>query len=138
MTIIDAENMIIGRIATVIAKKALLGEEVNVVNCEKAVMSGNKDFILNKVKAKRERGRSTKGPFIHRRPDMFVRRAIRGMLPYKQSKGKVAFERVMCYLGVPDEFKDQKITKIEKADVTKLPTTKYVTVERICKFMGAK
>lgn len=136
--IIDANDMVLGRVATFAAKKALLGEKVNIVNCEKAVMTGNKETILAKYRQKRERGRPTKGPFIHRRSDMFVRRAIRGMLPYKQAKGKDAFQRVMCYMGVPEEFKEKDLVKVEGAETTKLPNLKFTKVEEICKFMGGR
>ena len=136
--IINAENLILGRIGTVAAKRALSGEKVDIVNCEKAIMTGNKSEILGKYKARRERGQKTQGPFIPRRPDMFVRRLIRGMLPYKQEKGRKAFERVMCYLGVPEEFKDKELETIEKANISKVPSLRYVTVAQICKEMGGK
>ena len=136
--IIDAKDSIIGRIATVAAKKALLGEKVDIVNCEEAVMTGDKKAILRRYREKRERGQPTKGPFIPRRPDMFVRRIIRGMLPYKQDKGRSAFERIMCYLGVPEEFKEKKLEIIEKANISKVPNLKYVKVGVVCKEMGGK
>ena len=112
--IIDADNLILGRMATFVAKKALLGEKIDIINCEKAVMTGNKKTILSKFRWKREIGRPTKGPFIHRRADMIVRRSLRGMLPYKQEKGKTAFERIMCHVGVPEECKDKETQKIER------------------------
>ena len=138
MTIINAENLIMGRIGTVVAKRALLGEKIDVVNCEKAIITGSKKNILAKYKARRERGQVLKGPYIPRRPDMFVRRMLRGMLPYKQEKGKRAFKKTMCYIGVPEEFKDKKLETIENADIKKLPTLKYLTVGEVCKQMGAK
>ena len=136
--IINAENLILGRMATFAAKKALLGEKIDIINCEKAVMTGNKKQILAKYKWKREIGRPTKGPFIPRRADMFVRRTLRGMLPYKQEKGRKAFDNLMCYMGVPEKFKDKETEKIEKADTSKLPNLKFITIETICKFMGGK
>ena len=136
--IINAENLILGRIGTVVAKRALLGEKIDIVNCEKAVMTGSKEDILQKYRARRARGQTNQGPFIPRRPDMFVRRMIRGMLPYKQAKGRDAFERVMCYLGIPEEFKDKETETIKNANISKIPTLKYMTVKEICKEMGAK
>lgn len=138
MVIIDAQDMIVGRLAAHAAKQALLGENVEVVNCENAVMSGNKNTILAKYKNKRAIGRPTKGPFYFRSPDRFVRRIIRGMLPYKQPKGAAAFKRVMCHVGVPEQFKDQEIKKVEKAHSDKLPTYKFITIKDICKSMGGK
>ena len=54
--IIDASDMILGRLATYVAKKALLGEKVDIVNCEKAVITGNKKSIFEKYKQRNERG----------------------------------------------------------------------------------
>ena len=46
--IIDANNLILGRMATFIAKQALLGEDIKIVNCEKAVITGDRKEILLK------------------------------------------------------------------------------------------
>ena len=97
--IINAIDLILGRVATVAAKKALMGENVEIVNCEKAIMTGNKKDILERYKTKRAMGQVYHGPYILRRPDMFVKRAIRGMLPYKQDKGKKASILDLPFLG---------------------------------------
>ncbi len=136
--IIDATNLIVGRIATVVAKKALLGEKIDIINCEKAIMTGSKAEIHARYKKKRAMGIPTKGPFIQRMPDRFVRRIIRGMLPYKQEKGRKAYESIMCYIDVPDELKDQKAETIETANVKKVPNLKYVTIQEICSVMRCK
>ena len=136
--IIDASDLILGRVASYVAKKALMGEKIDIVNCEKAIMTGNKDQILAKYKQKRERGPPLNKPIQPRMPDRFVRRAIRGMLPYKRERGKKAFKSIMCYIGVPSELKDQKAETIKEANVSKVPNLKYLRVEDICKFMGAK
>jgi len=133
---IDATNLIMGRIATVAAKKALLGETVNIVNCDKAVITGNKKTTLAEFKRKREMGIPAKGPFIHRSSDKIMKRAIRGMIPYKQEKGVKAFKRVRCYVGVPEEIKN--LETIKEADVSKVPNLKYLSLGKISKFMGSK
>ena len=99
--IINAENLILGRMASKIAKKALLGEKIDIINCEKAVIIGNKKDIQERYKKRREIRTPRWGPHFPRHPEKFVKRAIRGMLPYKQEKGRKAFERVKCYQGVP-------------------------------------
>ena len=136
--IINAEDLILGRMATVVAKKALLGEKIDIVNCEKAIILGSKKDILGKYKIRANRGGPFHGPFIPKMPDRFVRRAIRGMLPYKQYKGKEAFKRVMCYVSVPDQFKDKKMEKIKDADISRIKTLKYITVGDICKFLKGR
>ncbi|MCX8147549.1 MAG: 50S ribosomal protein L13 [Candidatus Woesearchaeota archaeon] len=136
--IINAENLIVGRIATAAAKKALLGENVDIVNCEKAVIVGNRKQILEKFKQRADRGAPLKGPYYPRMPDRLLRRIIRGMLPFKTKRGKEAFKRIMCHMGVPEQFRNIKTETISKADVSKKQTLDYVTIEEISRFMGAK
>jgi large subunit ribosomal protein L13 len=136
--IIDASNLILGRMASKAAKKALLGEKVEIVNCEKAVMTGNYEDIMEKEKAKADRGSVYKGPYQPRMPDRYVRRVIRGMLPRKNERGRLAFKRVMCYIGDPDKLKSAKIETFTEANVSKVPNLRYVTVMDICKYMGEK
>lgn len=134
--VIDAKDAIVGRIATVAAKAALLGDKVSIINCEKAVISGTKKRVFEREEQKRKRGIPAKGPFVSRLPDRFVRRIIRGMLPYKQSKGSVAYKNIMCYRGIPEEFKDKKAETPQQAKVEKLRGSSYVTIEEICKYLG--
>lgn len=136
--IIDATNLIAGRLASFVAKKALLGEKVDIVNCEKAVISGDMEQVLYRYKQKKQRGIPSKGPFIPTMPDMFVKRIIRGMLPYKQEKGRKAFKLIKCYIGVPAHFRNEKFETIEKISFSKLPNTKYVRIAELCKLLGAK
>ena len=136
--IIDAKDLILGRMAAVVAKKALLGEKIDVVNCEKAIVTGSKKDVLGKYVHKAERGGPFHGPFIPKLPDRFVRRIIRGMLNYKQERGREAFERIMCYISIPNSFKDKKIEKIKEADMSNIKTLKYVTVGDICRSLKGK
>lgn len=133
MIVINAENLILGRFASYAAKKALIGETIIVVNCEKAVITGSKSVVLQRYKDKFERGAPLKGPYYPRMPDRLVRRAIRDMLPYKFERGRKAFERVKCYISVPEEYKSKKTEKIKGADIIKTKSLKYITVEEISK-----
>lgn len=138
MLIINAKELIVGRLASYAAKQALLGETIAVVNCEHAVITGTKKQILNEFHRKRKMGTWATGPFYHRQPDRLVRRIIRGMLPYKQEKGKSAFKRIMCYLGVPEKFSNEKIESLENAHISKIPNLKYVSIQEIARYLGAK
>jgi len=133
MIVINAENLILGRLATFVAKQALLGQEVRVINAEKAIVSGRRKSILAERKNAHDRGIPTKGPFIPRMADRYVRRTIRGMLPHRQSKGADAYKRILCYVGVPEEFKDAEVTNLDYAKVEKLPTLNYIPVSEIVK-----
>ena len=45
MKIIDGQETILGRLASNVAKMALQGEEVAVVNCEKVIITGTRKNI---------------------------------------------------------------------------------------------
>jgi len=136
--IIDATDLIVGRIGTFAAKQALLGNEVKIINSEKAVIGGKREVVLADYQRKRSMGIPAKGPFFHRMPDRLLRRIIRGMLPYKKPRGREAYERIMCYLGIPEEFVGKDVVTIEGANVSKLPSLKYVDLKTLSKTLGAK
>ncbi len=137
MIIIDGKNLIVGRVATFAAKKALLGEEVRIINSEQMYVTGDREFLLKESHRRRVQGTWSKGPFYFRMPDRYVRRVIRGMLPHKIARGIAAYKRVLCYIGTPDELKNNTIT-IENAKIKKVPNMKYMKVSELCKQMGAK
>lgn len=110
MKIIDGKNAILGRLASYVAKEALKGEEIAVLNCEQIIITGRKQDIEKKFKESRGRvGHSQKGPKISRVPHLIVKRAMRGMLPdHRSGRGRQAFKRIKCYKGIPKEFEEGK------------------------------
>jgi len=121
--------------ASIIAKRLLKGEKIAIVNAEKAVVSGKRKSKVAEVKEFLEVGHPWKGPFHYRRPDRILRKAIRGMLPYKQPKGKQAFKRLRVFIGVPDELKDAKMETIKEAQAKKL-TCPYFTLGELAREIG--
>jgi len=136
MTTIDAKDMIIGRMASEVAKRAIHGETINIVNSEEAVIVGRPELIIEKYKHRVAMGTPRKGPFIDKQPHRFLKRMIRGMLPHKQEKGASAYKRILCYVGVPEDFKKQSIEKIELADIKKTKNVKYIKLKDLCKYIG--
>ncbi|MEM3579472.1 MAG: 50S ribosomal protein L13 [Candidatus Bathyarchaeia archaeon] len=134
-TIINAEGLILGRMASIIAKRLLKGEKIAIVNAEKTVISGKKKSRATEAKEFLEVGHPGKGPLHYRRPDRILRKTVRGMLPYKQSKGKQAFKRLRVFIGVPEELKDAKIETIEEAQAKKL-TCPHFTLGELAKEIG--
>lgn len=136
---IDAAGLIVGRMGTYAAKQALLGHAVNIFNAEKAIMTGGREFNVEKYRYLiKEVGQPQKGPFLSRQPDRFVRRQIRGMLPHKKPRGAEAWKRILCYIGVPAEFKDKKMEMLDWAHSKHRNTMKLVTIGEICKSLGGK
>jgi large subunit ribosomal protein L13 len=137
MKIYDATNQIAGRLASYVAKDLLNGEEVIIVNSEKAVLSGDPKMKFREFKQKRDRGYPKKGPFYPRYPDLILRRIVRGMLPWHKDKGRKAYRRLKVYIGEPEEFKNKEKIRIEEADVSKLKC-KYITLGDLSVMLGAE
>ena len=133
--IVDAKGLILGRMASVIAKRLLQGETITVVNAEKATISGKRLSRVREAKTFLEVGHPRKGPYHHRRPDRIVRRTIRGMLPRKKPKGQQAYKRLKVYLGAPKEFNGKEILTIFEANAEKLKSP-YITVGELAKEIG--
>jgi ribosomal protein uL13 len=119
--IINGENCIMGRMASFVAKQALQGKQVDIVNSEKVFIIGNKKDILETYIIMRQKGKyqKMKGPLFPTMPEKILKRAIRGMMKYKEGRGKEAFKRIKCYVGVPAEFE-----KAEKISPFKLNESK--------------
>lgn len=132
--IIDGNNAVFGRLGAYAAKQALLGEKIEIVNCERIVVSGKKDVVLAKYLRLKKMGTPVKGPFYSSVPDKFVKRLIRGMLPHKQQKGREALSRIKCYKGVPEQFQGKELKKIAQSKLK----INSVPIAEICKHIGGK
>ena len=136
--VVDATNVVLGRLASYVAKEALRGRRVVVINAEKAVISGTKARVVARAKTKlktRTLANQAKTPTHPRRPDNYVRRVIRGMLPWKKSRGKEAFHRVRVYIGSPEDYASRPQQKVPEADAAKLRVP-YITVGQLSKEIG--
>ena len=125
--IIDAKDSVLGRIAAHAAKQALLGKTVTIVNCNQAIITGNKPVILKKYKSLRAKGGSSlKGPIISKTPERIMKRTIRGMLSHRQGRGGQAFARIMCYNKTPVEFESA-----EKISLKRPIKTRFITLTEL-------
>ena len=138
VTIIDGEGLLLGRLASKVAKRVLNGEEIAIVNAEKSVISGNRARVLNNYNVKRQRGSREGGPFFPRRPDHILKRTIRGMLPYKRQRGAEALKCVKVYVGIPVDFQGKPMETIPDIHMNTLNYPQYVTLGAVSTFLGAK
>jgi large subunit ribosomal protein L13 len=133
---IDGNDLILGRMASIVAKRLLDGEEITVLNAENCVLSGH-----SKVDDKRRflevRGLASPslGPRHPKRADTFVRRTIRGMLPWRKPRGRMAFKRLKVYRGLPKEFEGIKLEKPPEASASRLRGP-YLRVGDLIKEIG--
>jgi len=136
MIVYDASDLIVGRLSSKVAKDALLGREIAVVNCENSVLSGSKEVLMDKFGNFKNIGKPFHGPFTPRMPDRIVRRSIKRMLPHKVTRGREAIKRVMCYIGVPKEFEGKELQTIEDANVSRLKSSKYMKLGDVSNLIG--
>ena len=134
----DAEEMIVGRLGAKVAKAALLGEKIAIINAEKAIISGDRRTIIEAFKEKhniRTSYNPRKGPFHERRPDKMLRKMIRGMLPWPKPRGKEAYKRIQAFIGVPDEYADSERIVLEDSRYRSL-RRKFITIEDLSYELG--
>ena len=134
MIVIDAKDLIIGRLATFVAKQALAGEQIRILNVEHIVITGDPKQTLEKYKQRRALGAPLIGPYFPRTPERIVKRAIKGMLPTEKLRGREALAKVRCYQGIPEEFASKINNEILPKNVHVDKThAKYLTILRISK-----
>ncbi len=137
--VIDADGQVLGRLASIVARRLLNGERIVIVNAEKALISGKPLSVLAWYKdrlAKRTHYNPEKtGPKHPRRPDNIVKRAVRGMLPRKKPRGREALRRLRVYIGIPDEYRNAPKIKIRDA-IPKNTRIKYMTVGELASLIG--
>ena len=136
--VFDARDKILGRLASVVAKRLLSGKSVAVINAEYAVITGNKNSIAERYKTRlnlQEKENPEHSPYWSRRSDMLVRRIIRGMLPYKKPTGKSAYRRLMVFSKIPNEFKEVKPIEIKAKDPNSIYVG-YIRVGELSKLLG--
>ena len=128
--IIDATNATLGRLASYAAKQALQGNEIIIVNSERAIVTGRKKNILEHYHQRISRGGTAqRGPYFSRTPERIMKRTIRGMLPdYREGRGKLALKRIKCFSGMPAEYEKEKMIKAGKEK-----HTTYLNIKQISK-----
>jgi len=136
--VVDGENQILGRLASLVAKKLLLGYRVVVVNTEKIVVSGERRMVVDSYKAlfkaTTHRNPERTGVRRPRTPVRLFKSAVKNMLP-KNRRGENAAKRLRAYVGVPEEFEEEKPVRFAEAEASRLGR-KYVLLGDIAREMG--
>lgn len=137
--IVDGNNLVLGRLASKTAELLLKGKKVDVINAEQVVVTGNKERVYKTFRRRMDmtaKDNPYRGPKFYRRPDALMRRAVRGMLPYKSKRGKDAYKNLKVHIGVPEEFKDMKAEKFK--EVENHLKDNYTLLGDLSKALGAK
>ncbi len=138
--VVDGSGQILGRLASLVAKRLLEGERVIVVNSEKIVLSGRRSTIFREYDEWMEvRGRTNprKGPKHFRRPDDIFRQVVRGMLPIKKAKGREALGRLRVHVGVPEDLSNVSKTTFPEASAGKLGG-RFITLGELSRYLGVE
>jgi large subunit ribosomal protein L13 len=138
MKVIDGTNLALGRLSAKAAKYLLSGEDVVILNAEKVAIVGRTEKIVEKYWNRRQRKDKAKPEYsahTPRRPDLFVKKVVRGMLPFKKTRGRKAFDRLRVYMGEPAEFKDMAREDLSKMSCKNVKS-RYVDVGKVCERLG--
>ncbi len=130
---IDGKDAIVGRLAAFVAKQAISGKSINIINIENAVISGHIKQIVEVYRNRRSvtnYSNPEKAVKWSRRPDLLFKRIMWGMLP-ATSRGKAAASRVRAYVGNPLGSKGTKFAKTSK-DLNH----NYASLKEICTSLG--
>lgn len=134
--IVDGKRTILGRLSSKVAKLLLNGKKVIVLNAEDIVISGRPENVFEKYQEWQDVITLTnpqKGPFHYTRPDLFVKRRIRGMLPWKKMRGRKAYDRLRVYIGTPRSCEDLPKKRWDDVLEEKLNKgRKRVSVKEVC------
>lgn len=120
--VVDAENLVLGRMATKVAKilrgkhkpyftpHVDCGDNVIVINAEKVQLMGNK--LTDKVYLRHSGypgGQSSQSPkdILTKYPERLVEKAVKGMLP-KNKLGRKIFKNLHVVVGPEHKYEAQK------------------------------
>ena len=133
----DASGLVLGRAASLIARRLLDGEAIVVVNAEKSVVTGGRAQVIAHYTEARARGSVRTGPHFPRYPDRIFRRTVRGMLPHLKTRGKVALDRLEVHIGVPTALHGHPTETLTAAKAR--PSLRPpMTLGEIAKLLGAR
>ncbi|WP_408958119.1 50S ribosomal protein L13 [Natrinema sp. 74] len=135
--VVDAQDCILGRVASEVAQRALDGDRVAIVNAEDAVITGDKEDIFETYRTRLQMG-SDSGPYYPKRPDTIFKRSVRGMLPYKKPRGREALDGVRVYVGNPYENDDDRESEVlEGTSLDRLSNIRFVHLHEVSEQLGA-
>jgi len=120
--LIDAENMVLGRLASEVAKiirgknkpeftpHVDCGDNVIVINAEKVVLTGNKLTDREHFRHSGYPGGQTRQSprqILDKYPERLVEKAVKGMLP-KNKLGRALFKNLHVVVGAEHKYEAQK------------------------------
>ena len=137
MVVIDADGAVVGRLGARVSKLLLMGQQVEIINAEKARMMGSLEAAQGKYTSRRHQQNKRnpeESPKWPRVPHLLLRRMVRGMLPHKSQRGRDAYKKLRVVVGTPSTA--VKAVKIPEAS----GAAKHggFTLAELCKAIGGR
>lgn len=130
--ILDANNNVLGRLATRVVQALKDGEDVHIVNADNVIVKGRPEDIVSRYRAKYERGSIAHGPRFPKSPDRIVKRTVRGMLP-RTKQGRDMLKRLRVYRNQPEQLDDAEPAG---AEVKSLKGSNFMRMVEISENLG--
>lgn len=105
--VVDCRGHMLGRLASILAKQLLSGQNVVCVRCEEINISGG--MVRQKMKYERFLNKRMvtnprRAAYKFRAPARILWRTVRGMIPHKTPRGAAALDRLKAFEGVPHPY----------------------------------
>ena len=137
VTVIDGQDAILGRLASIVAERIMDGEEIIVVNAEKVVVTGTKELSSPNTSTGWNSGevKRRKGPFYPRRADLLFKRTVKGMIPRYTTTGRGCLQESP---RVRQHTRGYSQTEKEKPEFAMRKIGgKYTTLGAVSKYLGS-
>ncbi len=137
--IVNAEGLVAGRLASKVAKAAINGEDVVIINAEKVVLVGKQTAIMPKFQQRVDAGVKSNphyGPKYDRIPSKMLRRMIKGMLPNKSRTAEKLLKQIYIYNSTTDKVDITKAITME--DIKCNEKHDFMLLEDVAKALGGK
>lgn len=140
--VVDAENALLGRLASSVAKLLIMGFRVHVVNVEKALVSGDRKMVIESYKlllrVKTHRNpykQSIKRP---RNPIAIFKSSVKRMLPKHGWRRITLIKNLKAHIGVPSEYGGRELIRIVDTHTEYTGRRDTVSLSEIAKALGWK
>lgn len=137
---VDASGQIAGRMCSKVAKLLLTGNNVTIVNADKALFSGYRQTVMGDFLERLTIAsvvHPKHGPFHPRTPSGILTRMVRGMIPRTKPSGAASLKRLRVYEKVPAQYGHVELSGFEEAKATK-PLAYYVPLGEVAHRIGWK
>ena len=137
--LVNAEGLVAGRMASKIAKRAINGETIIIVNAEKVILVGTRQAVMKKFQQRVDaavKSNPLYEPKYDRVPSKILQKMIRGMLPNKSRTRERLLKQIKIFNSVPEKIKLEEAEKMDEIKCNEKHD--FMTMEEVAKLLGGK